>query len=181
MGLFLAAIVFILSLLRGENYFGAFLLAISLAVAVVPEGLPAVMTITLAIGMGKMAKQKAIVRKMNAIETLGSITVIATDKTGTLTTNKMNVREIYIDEKLYADPHFPSRETAQFAFLLQHGIVCSTASLVYVQQKNSWDVLGDPTEGALLYLGQKAGLHIDEIRDHWDIKAETHSTVSQKK
>ena len=98
-GIVAAVFVFIISILRGEAYFPTFLLAISLAVAVVPEGLPAVMTITLAIGVNEMSKKKSIVRKLSSIEALGSITLIATDKTGTLTTNKMKVKEVYIDDK----------------------------------------------------------------------------------
>ena len=98
-GICLSLLVFVLSLLQGAGHFPAFLLAISLAVAVVPEGLPAVMTITLAIGVKEMAKRKAIIRKLSAIEALGSVTLIATDKTGTLTTNKMEVKDIFVDSK----------------------------------------------------------------------------------
>ncbi|MFA6081361.1 MAG: cation-translocating P-type ATPase [Patescibacteria group bacterium] len=156
-GIILSVIVFMVSLIEGTGYFPAFLLAVSLAVAIVPEGLPAVMTITLAIGMKKMAGKKAIVRKLSAIEALGSITLIATDKTGTLTTNKMQVKEIYAEDG-------KARE-----LLILNGILCSTASLVYIHDHGSWDVLGDPTEGALLFMAQKQGLDIDEIRANWKI------------
>lgn len=155
-GIVLSIIVFLVSLFEGTGYFPAFLLAVSLAVAVVPEGLPAVMTITLAIGMKKMAGKKAIVRKLSAIEALGSITLIATDKTGTLTTNKMQVKEIYGENK--------ARN-----LLILNGILCSTASLVYIHDHGTWDVLGDPTEGALLYLAQKQGINIEEIRKEWQL------------
>ncbi len=155
-GILLSVIVFAISLLEGSGYFPAFLLAVSLAVAVVPEGLPAVMTITLAIGMKRMAAKKAIVRRLSAIEALGSITLIATDKTGTLTTNKMQVKEISADDK--------TKE-----LLILNGILCSTASLVYVHDHGSWDVLGDPTEGALLYFAQQNGLNIEEERKKWQL------------
>jgi Ca2+-transporting ATPase len=156
-GIALSVVVFLISLLEGTGYFPAFLLSVSLAVAVVPEGLPAVMTITLAIGMKKMAKKKAIVRKLSAIEALGSITLIATDKTGTLTTNKMQVKEVFVDSD-------KARE-----LLVLNGILCSTASLVYIHDHGSWDVLGDPTEGALLFLAQREGLDIEEIRKSWHL------------
>jgi Ca2+-transporting ATPase len=156
-GIILSGLVFLISLLEGIGYFPSFLLAISLAVAVVPEGLPAVMTITLAIGMNKMAKKRAIVRKLSAIEALGSITLIATDKTGTLTTNKMQVKEIFTES------------TKSKKLLILDGILCSTASLVYIHDHGSWDVLGDPTEGALLYLAQKEGVNIDEERKKWQL------------
>lgn len=156
-GMVLSIVVFLASLLEGSGYFPAFLLSVSLAVAVVPEGLPAVMTITLAIGMKKMAGQKAIIRKLSAIEALGSITLIATDKTGTLTTNKMQVKEI-------STKNGKARE-----LLILNGILCSTASLVYINDHNNWDVLGDPTEGALLLLAHKQGLDIEKVRKEWQL------------
>src|SRR3989339_1563868 len=100
-GIALSIIVFLVSMLEGTGYFPAFLLSVSLAVAVVPEGLPAVMTITLAIGLKKIAGKKAIIRKLSAIEALGSIRLIATDKTGTLTTNKMQVKEIFVENNVF--------------------------------------------------------------------------------
>jgi len=168
-GIILSLLVFSLSLLQGAEYFPSFLLAISLAVAVVPEGLPAVMTITLALGVKEMAKRKAIIRKLSAIEALGSITLIATDKTGTLTTNKMKVREIYVDEKIYEESIPPSLSNHPFSKLLLNGVLCSTATLVFVHDHNSYDVLGDPTEGALLYLAQKTGLIPEAVRKEWKI------------
>ena len=188
-------IVFILSAVEGSGYFPAFLLAISLAVAVVPEGLPAVMTITLAIGVKEMAKKKSIIRKLAAIEALGSVTLIATDKTGTLTTNKMQVKEVYfnntkseiLNSKSQINPKFEIKNLKRLGFdhanlfeasnldirafnlLLLDGIINSTASLVYIRDHGKWDVLGDPTEGALLFLGQKVGLNPELVRQEWKI------------
>lgn len=168
-GIILSILVFVISLIEGSGYFPAFLLAVSLAVAVVPEGLPAVMTITLAIGMKRMAGKKAILRKLSAIEALGSITLIATDKTGTLTTNKMQVKEIYTDEKKYGDNELPEADNHPFKLMTLNSVLCSTASLVYVHDHGSWDVLGDPTEGALLYMVQRKGLDYKEIREEWKL------------
>jgi len=166
-GIATSLIVFILSLIAGAGYFPAFLLAISLAVAVVPEGLPAVMTITLSIGVKEMAKRKAIIRKLSAIEALGSVTLIATDKTGTLTTNKMKVKELYVDGKIIPEEKSPSLTNSTFSKIIMNGILCSTASLVYVHDHGQFDVLGDPTEGALLYLAQKKGLLLEMVRNEW--------------
>lgn len=168
-GIILSILVFVISMIEGTGYFPAFLLAISLAVAIVPEGLPAVMTITLAIGMKRMAGKKAILRKLSAIEALGSITLIATDKTGTLTTNKMQVKEIYVDENKYNDSELPESNNHPFNLMVLNSVLCSTASLVYVHDHGSWDVLGDPTEGALLYLAQKKGLELEKVRKEWKL------------
>ncbi len=168
-GIAISIIVFILSIFRGDGYFPGFLLAVSLAVAVVPEGLPAVMTITLAIGVKEMAKKKAIIRKLSAIEALGSVTLIATDKTGTLTTNKMQVKEVFVDDKIYSVEKLPLISNQAFSYLILNGILCSTSSLVYIHDHETWDVLGDPTEGSLLYLAQKTGLLIDMVRHKWKV------------
>src|SRR3989344_1076805 len=167
-GIVLSILVFLISMFEGSGYFPAFLLAVSLAVAVVPEGLPAVMTITLAIGMKKMAGKKAILRRLSAIEALGSITLIATDKTGTLTTNKMQVKEIFVDNEASINP----KKSESLNLLILDGVLCSTASLVYVHDHGRWDVLGDPTEGALLYLAQKMGLDIQKERKKWRLLEE---------
>lgn len=169
MGILISVLVFGLSFLQGTGYFPAFFLAVSLAVAVVPEGLPAVMTITLSVGVKEMAKRKSIIRKLSAIEALGSITLIATDKTGTLTENKMKVNEVYVDQKIYEHDAVPTLENNPFSKMILNGILCSSASLVFVMEKNSYDVLGDPTEGALLYLAQNTGLIPDKVRREWEI------------
>ena len=165
-GIVISLIVFVISKIEGVGYFPAFLLSVSLAVAVVPEGLPAVMTITLALGMKKMADKKAVVKKLSAIEALGSITLIATDKTGTLTENKMKVKELFVNNSQFSISDY---KKSNRDLLLLNGILCSTASLVYMHDHGHWDVLGDPTEGALLYLAQELGLNVEEIRKQWKI------------
>ena len=183
-GIAAALLVFIVSILHGEAYFPTFLLAISLAVAVVPEGLPAVMTITLAIGVNEMSRKKSIVRKLSAIEALGSITLIATDKTGTLTTNKMKVKEVYCDDKVVEireDQLKSVKISPSFSKILINGILCSTASLVYKHNHGSTDVLGDPTEGALLFLAQELGLHIeDERKNNPIVEEQAFDSVSKR-
>lgn len=169
MGIAAAVFVFIASLLNGSGYFPAFLLAISLAVAVVPEGLPAVMTITLSVGVKEMARRKSVIRKLSSIEALGSVTLIATDKTGTLTTNRMQVAELYLDGKLYTKDSWPRLDNHPFSLLVTDGILCSTASLVLVHDHGRYDVLGDPTEGALLYLGKAVGREAEEFRKQWKL------------
>lgn len=132
--IFTSALVFILQFLKGIPLVETFLSAVSLAVAAVPEGLPAILTLTLALGMQRMAKSKAVVRKLLAVETLGSCTYICTDKTGTLTENKM----IVMDSKLF------NTEKA-----LEIALLCNNA---YVSKGT---VIGDPTDGALLSFAEK--------------------------
>ncbi len=167
-GIGTSIIVFALSFIQGSGYFPSFLLAISLAVAIVPEGLPAVMTITLAIGVKEMARNRAIIRKLSAIEALGSITLIATDKTGTLTTNKMQVKHIYINGKEHDTDTLPAKDPT-LELLLRNSILCSTANLVYVHDHGHYEVLGDPTEGAALLLAQKRGINHEDIRNQWNM------------
>lgn len=184
-GILLSFAVFVLSSFQGYGYFPSFLLAISLAVAVVPESLPAVMTVILSMGVKHMAKRKAIIRKLGAIEALGSITLIATDKTGTLTTNVMEVKEIWIDEKVKQveelDKQFGDKSELPHTLfmLLKNGIVCSTANLVAVKDdedgeviaglKGKYEVLGDPTEGSLLKLAKQLNMNPDDIRKEWHL------------
>jgi len=171
-GIGASIVVFLLASFEGSSYFAAFLLAISLAVAVVPEGLPAVMTITLSIGMKEMARKKAIIRKLTAIEALGSITLIATDKTGTLTTNEMKVKEVFIDNQKFPQPPTLLHHHSTYGLLLLNGILCSTASLSPQKDKSGFDILGDPTEGALLLAAVTKNLQPDIIRDQWKLVEE---------
>lgn len=164
-GIVASAIVFYLSYGNGTNTFESFLLAVSLAVAVVPEGLPAVLTMTLAIGVKEMAKRKAIVRKLSAVEAFGSVTLICTDKTGTLTTNKMRVKELYIGQKFLPSEQATSNPAVQQLF--NCGILCATASLV--EKDGSYEVLGDPTEGAPMILAEENGMSVEEVRSKWEL------------
>ncbi|WP_415406120.1 cation-transporting P-type ATPase [Sulfurovum sp. CS9] len=157
-----------------------FLAAVSLAVAAIPEGLPAIMTITLAIGVQRMASRNAIIRKLPAVETLGAVTVICSDKTGTLTRNEMTVRTIATATDLFElsgtgyDPHGAislsdrdvlPEERPLLQEVARAAMLCNDASM---EQKNSkWLVHGDPMEGALLVAGLKAGLDTEtEVKQY---------------
>ncbi|MEM2637317.1 MAG: cation-translocating P-type ATPase [Candidatus Korarchaeota archaeon] len=147
----------------------ALILSISLAVSAVPEGLPVVITVALAIGLERMAKQNAIVKKLSAVETLGRVTVICSDKTGTLTKNEMTVRKIFVDGKYYdvtGSGYEPKGEIlldgerakidGDLKLLIEVGVHCNNARLVF--EDGIWKIYGDPTEGALVVLGEKVGI-----------------------
>lgn len=166
-GLAASIMVFIFSFIQDKTLFQSFLFAVSLAVAVIPEGLPAAVTITLAIGVERMSKKKAIIRKLNSIETLGAVTLVATDKTGTLTTNQMNVKKIWLDQKEYDYNSLPPVTSNSFKKILLNSILCSTASIVLKVNHGNFDVVGDTTEGALLLFAQKMKMPPEKIRDEW--------------
>jgi Ca2+-transporting ATPase len=169
--LVLAAATFAIGLWHGETPFAMFMAAVALAVGAIPEGLPAAITITLAIGVSRMARRRAIIRKLPAVETLGSTTVICSDKTGTLTKNQMTVQEIVAGEQRYTvsgTGYAPSGEILHHDHLvtLAHapvlrecllaGLLCNDSTIV--EKEGRWLVEGDPTEGALLSVAYKAGL-----------------------
>jgi len=171
----LAAVTFAVGLLRGQSAFDMFMASVALAVAAIPEGLPAAMTITLAIGVARMARKRAIIRKLHAVETLGSTTVICSDKTGTLTENQMTVQEILAGPDLFTvtgGGYAPAGEILTsggaalselppaLAECLRCGLLCND-SLV-VEKEDYWTVQGDPTEGALLAVAAKGGLSDQE-------------------
>lgn len=175
--LFLAAATFAVGLWRGENAVDMFMAAVALAVGAIPEGLPAAVTITLAIGVNRMAKKKAIIRKLPAVETLGSTTVICSDKTGTLTENQMTVKKIFTANNMYDvegngyAPEGPllyegKRLGEVLPFPLQEtllaGLLCNDSRLI--QEENLWRIEGDPTEGALITVAGKAGLTPDKAK-----------------
>lgn len=170
--------LFVIGLLRQHPIAEVFLTSISLAVAAVPEGLPAIITITLAIGTQRMARRKSILRKLSAIETLGSINVIATDKTGTLTRNEMSVDKIWLNGKtLIHVPEKPEHASELLHKLITVATVVNDARLVHKPETSTRNILGDPTEGALLLLAHD--YHVDpaemktrgEIIEEYDFDA----------
>ncbi len=165
-----------------QNYSATemFLAAVGLAVAAIPEGLPAIMTITLAIGVQRMARRNAIIRRLPAVETLGSVTVICSDKTGTLTRNEMTVQSVLVGSGCFEvsgvgyDPHGEltrngdintPEEDPLLHELAQAGMLCNDSSLR--DQDGNWVLHGDPTEGALVVLGMKLGLQLEHQQEEW--------------
>lgn len=157
--------VFVIGFFAKHPFIEMVLTSISLAVAAVPEGLPAVITITLAVGTQRMAREKVILRKLSSIEALGSATIIATDKTGTLTRNEMRVAKIWIDGTSYSS-HDKNLQLSHHDFgrLLTAGMICNNASLVFKHDHGTYDILGDATEGSLLILGSEKGLLHEEVK-----------------
>lgn len=156
--------MFLTGIAYGRETFGMLLTAVSLAVAAVPEGLPAIATVVLALGIRRMALRKAIIKKLPAVETLGNTTVICSDKTGTLTKNKMTVQKIFSAGRV--SPIAEALAGNDFHQLVQTGVLCNDAQIVAEnnQSKNSPPVVsGDPTETALVELGLRAGLHKNRL------------------
>lgn len=169
--LVVVAIIVAFGLLRGQPFVEMLVFGIALAVAVVPEALPAVVTISLAIGVQRMVKRHALVRRLPAVETLGRTSVICSDKTGTLTKDEMTVRKIFVADQLLDvsgtgyEPHGQFTRDgvvvepfAAMKSLLEAGALASDARLVNDGSGNRWDIKGDPTEGALIVAAAKAGL-----------------------
>jgi len=171
----LALLTFGVGLARGETGFDMFMAAVALAVGAIPEGLPAAITVTLAIGVARMARRRAIIRHLPAVETLGSTTVICSDKTGTLTENAMTVRILWCAGEGYAvggHGYHPEGGIdhdgmpAEIAGALREGLIagalCNDASLRH--EHGQWKITGDPTEAALLVAARKGGLDEHTLR-----------------
>jgi P-type Ca2+ transporter type 2C len=149
-------LIFAIGLWRGMGWAELLILSVAAAVSAIPEGLPAAVTVVLAIGMQIMARRNAIIRKLLAVETLGAATVICSDKTGTLTLNQMTVRKIYFQGKTYDISSVSPQADQALQYVLRLGVLCNDSLLV--QDDRSTSVAGDPTEGALLLAGLKAGI-----------------------
>jgi len=171
----ISALLFVAGLLIGENAKDMFMVVVAAAVATIPEGLPIVVTIAMAVGVARMARQNAIVRKLPAVETLGSTTVIGSDKTGTLTKNEMTVKLLYDGvhvyevsgsgyepkgEILHEGRAINAKENAVLEQLLRIGLLCNESELY--EEDGLYRVDGDPTEGALIVSAMKAGCSVEE-------------------
>ncbi len=172
----LAGLTFIAGWLHGELLLNSFMAAVALAVGAIPEGLPAAMTIMLAIGVGKMARRHAIIRKMPAVETLGSTTVICSDKTGTLTKNQMTVSQVFSGDQCFDITGLGYEPKGEIQFnnsaidpitypalmeCLKAGLLCNDSRLI--SKNDQWSIEGDPTEAALISSAVKASLVIETM------------------
>ncbi|TFF89794.1 MAG: ATPase, partial [Promethearchaeota archaeon] len=183
LALIVSSLTFFTAFFLGVGVIEAFLFAVASAVSSIPEGLPVVMTITLAVGVNRMAKRKAIIRKLHAVDTLGATTVICSDKTGTLTTNQMTARKIFIDNGTINITGVGFIPEGKFRIngkeididsvktlksLIYSATLCNDARLrshKLESGENRWEIYGDPTEGALLVLAAKIGIHKEEINE----------------
>jgi cation-transporting P-type ATPase F len=176
----LSALLIVIGLIRGETFGEIFMVAVALAVGAIPEGLPVAVTIMLALGVSKMAKRKAIIRKLVAVETLGSTNVICSDKTGTLTENQMTVQKIFAGDKYFdvTGLGYKPEGTIELdgksvdlnrhkslSLCLQAGLLCNDSGLKEIN--GTWMIEGEPTEGALLVSGYKAGFKSEELENSW--------------
>ncbi len=176
-------LIFIIGFLRGNELLVMLLTSVGLAVSAIPEGLPVAVTITLSIGIYQMAKHKAIVKKLAAVETLGSTNVICTDKTGTLTKNQMTVTNLWIAGNYYTvtgsgyqkdgkvidldtEEHINANYSKSIELSAIIGALCSESS---IKEKNGeWEIIGDPTEGALMILAEKLGFN----KNGWEVSVD---------
>ena len=181
---FFGSLIFLMGFIRGFELETLLLLSIAAVVSSIPAGLPAVMTITLAVGVNRMARRHAIIRRLPAVDTLGATTVISTDKTGTLTTNQMTVQEIFManhvievtgagftleGEFLIDDEKIEVKDNKQLNTIIKISLLCNDSVLDKKDNndQNRWEIVGDPTEGALLVAARKAGYIKKELEDQY--------------
>lgn len=170
----ICAVVSLTGILRGEPVLDMLITGLSLSVAAIPEGLPAIVTITLALAMGRILKKNALIRQLHAVETLGCANVICSDKTGTLTENRMTVTEILLPDREYSLERgvlSPSRDGDKpLSLLLTVAALCNDARMS--REKNGWNYSGDPTETALLQAGAACGMTQPVLEREWTRRGE---------
>lgn len=192
--LLLSAVIIFTGFLQGRKFLEIFMTGIALAVAVIPEGLPIVVTLTLALGVQKMLKKKCLIRRLTASETIGSASIICTDKTGTLTKNEMTLTEIYLSggqeiiitgAGYKPEGKFLDKTGASFSLedsnlknLIETALLCNRSELYF--KDNFWNILGDPTEGALVAAAKKAGVDKDAITADMEFISEVSFTSERK-
>jgi len=191
----LVCVVFVVGILRGGRWIEMFMTAVSLAVAAIPEGLPAVVTISLALGVQRMVRRHALIRKLPSVETLGCATVICSDKTGTLTRNEMTVQRVWVNGGfvevtgvgyapagtfLHDGQEIDPSADPDVRATLEAACLCNGARLVPPKEGDDWDIIGDPTEGALLTAGAKAGFALDGLETEYPL-VEEHPFDSERK
>lgn len=190
----IVVIVFLLEIWRKDPILEAFLISVSLAVAAIPEGLPAIVTIALALGVQRMVKRHVLIRKLPAVETLGSTTVICSDKTGTLTQNEMTVKKIFANGKMidvsgtgynpegdFTHNGMPISETDRQVLrqTLEIGVLCNNAYLK--REDTTWKIIGDPTEGALLTAAAKSNICKEKFEKDFPLVSEIPFDSERKK
>jgi Ca2+-transporting ATPase len=170
--------LFFIGIVSGKSVVEMFATVVSLSVSIVPEGLPIVVTLVLAMGVWRMSKQNALVKKLQAVEALGHAQVIAVDKTGTITKNELVIRKVYVDGKIFdvdGDGYEPKGnvylegkiiDAVDYPEILLSAKIaayCANAKVMYLEEQKIWRISGDPTEAAMLVFGQKIGFHKDQL------------------
>lgn len=169
MALVACAVIFVVGLLNGIPVLEIFMTAVSLAVSAIPEGLPAIVTIVLSIGVQRMVQKNALIRRLPAVETLGSASVICSDKTGTLTQNRMTLTKTYLDETGLVEPLL-SENSKAVQTLLMYGTLCSNGTVVFEGETEQH--IGDPTETAIVLAAHKNGLPKESLNKSYPRLAE---------
>ncbi|GFP26952.1 P-type Ca2+ transporter type 2C [Candidatus Hakubella thermalkaliphila] len=193
LAIIVSAVIGLVGIFRGYSFLEMFIWVVALVVAIVPEALPAVMTITLALGVRRMVKRNVLIRKLQAVETLGSTSIICSDKTGTLTEDQMTVRKIWVNKRFIEVDGVGYKPTGNFFIegklldsqdiylkkLLTIGALCNDSQLHNTPE--GWTIRGDPTEGALLVAAAKAGINLEEIVSHNPRKEEIPFSSERKR
>ncbi len=173
----LAVLMSLLGILEGHPLTEMFIWGVAIAVAVIPEALPAVVTVSIALGVKRMVKRKALIRKLPAVETLGATNIICTDKTGTLTQDQMTIQKVVVAKKEYdvtgagykpegkfliGEEEKNPLEEPELKFLLEAGVLCNDT--VLTSEDGKYEIIGDPTEGAIVVCAEKAGIEVNELQ-----------------
>lgn len=169
LALIACAIIFIVGIINGIPSLEIFMTAVSLAVSAIPEGLPAIVTVVLSIGVQRMVKKNALIRRLPAVETLGSASIICSDKTGTLTQNRMTLTKVYIDGSDEAQ-ELSAQNADSVKELLRYGALCCDGSVVF--NENGEQHIGDPTETAIVLAAHKNGMPKDDLNQKYPRLAE---------